>query len=42
VEEDDLQRRRQQWTPPELDIPKGYLSMYARMASSADQGAILK
>jgi len=42
VEEDELQRRRQQWTPPELDIPKGYLSMYARMASSADQGAILK
>lgn len=42
VPEEELERRRGLWKQPELDIPNGYLRMYAKLASSADQGAILR
>lgn len=42
VDEEELARRRAAWKAPELYIPNGYLRSYARLASSADQGAILR
>jgi dihydroxy-acid dehydratase len=36
-----LAARRAAWKAPEQDIPRGYLRTYAKLASSADQGAIL-
>jgi dihydroxy-acid dehydratase len=41
VEDGELERRRSLWTPPQKDIPRGYLRTYARLASSADKGAVL-
>ena len=42
VSEEELARRKAAWKAPDLKIPNGYLRMYAKMASSADQGAILR
>ncbi len=41
VSEEQLQQRRQQWTPPEPRVQSGYLARYARLVSSASQGAVL-
>lgn len=41
VSEEELARRRAEWRAPDLYIPNGYLRMYAKLASSADQGAVL-
>ena len=40
VDETILQRRRMEWTPRVKQLPRGYLARYARMVSSADQGAV--
>lgn len=40
VEPEELQSRRQEWTPPERDIPRGYLERYAAMVTSAHTGAV--
>ena len=40
--DDELARRRAEWNPPAPKIATGYLARYARMATSADTGAILK
>jgi dihydroxy-acid dehydratase len=40
--EDELARRRETWNPPAAKITSSYLARYARMATSADTGAILK
>ena len=42
VDEDELERRKSAWSPPEPKVKKGYLHRYARLVSSASQGAILK
>lgn len=42
VSDEELARRRAAWKAPQLEIPDGYLRTYAKLASSADQGAILK
>jgi len=42
VSEEELAKRRASWKAPELDIPNGYLRSYARLASSADQGAVIQ
>jgi dihydroxy-acid dehydratase len=42
LSEQELAERRAAWTPRPLRIPTGYLARYARMATSADTGAILK
>ncbi len=42
VDEAELARRGENWRAPELEIPDGYLRSYAKLASSADQGAILR
>jgi dihydroxy-acid dehydratase len=37
----ELADRRAAWTPPKPKVTSGYLARYARMATSADTGAIL-
>jgi len=41
VEETDLQKRREAWTPPEPKVTTGWLRRYASMVSSAASGAVL-
>ncbi|MHC4754597.1 MAG: dihydroxy-acid dehydratase [Planctomycetota bacterium] len=38
----ELEERKKQWAPPKPKITKGYLAKYAKMATSANTGAILK
>ncbi len=40
--DNEIARRLQKWKKPEPKIQKGYLSLYARLASSADEGAVIK
>lgn len=42
VGEDEMERRRKAWTPPEPRVKKGYLARYAFLVSSADKGAVFK
>jgi dihydroxy-acid dehydratase len=42
VSEEVLNKRRQNWHPPEPKIKEGYLYRYSRMVTSASTGAILK
>lgn len=42
VTDDEIARRLEKWKKPEPKIKKGYLSLYSRLASSADEGAIIK
>ena len=42
VPEDELARRRAEWTCPEPKVKTGYLARYAKLVSSADKGAILE
>jgi dihydroxy-acid dehydratase len=42
VSEDELNKRRQAWKPPAPKVTQGYLVRYAKLVSSADQGAILE
>jgi dihydroxy-acid dehydratase len=37
-----LTERKKNWKPPKPRITKGYLAKYAKMATSADTGAVLK
>ncbi len=41
VSDEELQRRRAKWVCPEPRIKTGYLARYAKMVSSAAQGAVL-
>jgi dihydroxy-acid dehydratase len=38
VRDDELQRRRQNWTPPEVQYPRGYGLLHARHVLQADEG----
>jgi dihydroxy-acid dehydratase len=40
VAQAELERRRQSWSPPEKDVPRGALSKYAKLVSSASRGAV--
>ncbi len=42
LSDQELESRRARWTPPASRIRGGYLAKYARMATSADTGAVLK
>ena len=42
VDEATLAARRERWVCPPPNVTRGYLARYARMVSSADEGAILK
>lgn len=39
---EELEKRRKEWRPPEEKIKKGYLRIYQRLVSSADEGAVLR
>jgi len=41
VSDEELARRRATWIQPEPKVTHGYLARYAKLVSSADQGAIL-
>jgi dihydroxy-acid dehydratase len=41
VSPQELARRLKSWKPPERKVKKGFLSVYAKMAKSADKGASL-
>jgi dihydroxy-acid dehydratase len=41
VEQDELRRRLAGWQRPHPKIDRGYLALYARLAASADRGAII-
>jgi dihydroxy-acid dehydratase len=42
VSDGEIDRRLKEWKKPEPKVKKGYLSLYSRLASSADEGAIIK
>ncbi len=42
VGEAELQRRRAAWQPPQPKVTTGWLSRYARLVSSAAQGAVME
>ena len=42
VSDDEIEGRLKKWQEPEPKARKGYLSLYSRLASSADEGAIIK
>lgn len=42
VSEEEIQQRLDNWSPPKAKITEGYMARYARMVSSADEGAVLK
>jgi len=42
VEEGEMARRKEKWSPPSLKVKDGYLYRYAKMVTSASTGAILK
>lgn len=41
VDEAELKRRRQEWTPPEIAMPGGYQGLYVERVMQADRGADL-
>jgi len=42
VSEEDIEARLGRWQKPEPKFKKGYLALYARLAESADKGAIIR
>lgn len=42
VSEEDIKARLSRWQKPEPKFKKGYLALYARLAESADKGAIIR
>ncbi|MBQ7560250.1 MAG: dihydroxy-acid dehydratase [Synergistaceae bacterium] len=42
VSDQELAKRRENWTPNEPKIKTGYLARYAKLVTSADKGAILE
>jgi dihydroxy-acid dehydratase len=42
VSEDELARRRADWRPPPPAVVSGFLGLYSRMVTQANQGAVLK
>jgi dihydroxy-acid dehydratase len=42
VSDGEINSRLKEWKKPEPKVKKGYLSLYSRLASSADEGAIIK
>ena len=42
VEEEEMARRKDNWSAPALKVKEGYLYRYAKMVTSASTGAILK
>ena len=42
ISDDEIKKRFKGWEKPDPKVKKGYLSLYSRLASSADEGAIIK
>lgn len=42
ISEEEIKERLSKWTPPEPKIKQGYMARYARMVSSASEGAVVK
>jgi dihydroxy-acid dehydratase len=42
ISDDEMKKRLKGWKKPDPKVKKGYLSLYSRLASSADEGAIIK
>lgn len=42
VSDEEIESRMKSWKKPEPKVRRGYLSLYSKLASSADEGAILK
>ena len=42
VSDEELAKRKAAWTLPKKDIPRGYLRLYAKTASSANKGAVIQ
>jgi dihydroxy-acid dehydratase len=42
ISEKQVEERLAKWTPPKPKITRGYMARYARMVSSASQGAVVK
>ncbi|MFV0439036.1 MAG: dihydroxy-acid dehydratase [Desulfopila sp.] len=42
VADEEIGRRLAQWQPPQPKVRQGYLYQYSQMASSADEGAVIK
>ena len=42
LSDEEMAKRKSEWIKPEPKIKKGYLSRYARLASSASKGAVLE
>lgn len=38
----ELEERKKRWSPPEPKVKEGYLALYAKLVSSASEGAILR
>ncbi|MBN2062963.1 MAG: dihydroxy-acid dehydratase [Deltaproteobacteria bacterium] len=42
VPDDEIEKRLKKWKRPEPKTKKGYLNLYSKLASSADEGAIIR
>jgi dihydroxy-acid dehydratase len=42
LSDDEIEKRLQSWQKPGPKVKQGYLSLYSRLASSADEGAIIR
>ena len=42
VSKEEMKKRLAEWKPPKAKVKKGYLSIYAKMANTAEKGAALK
>ena len=42
VSQEEFERRRREWQPPEPRVKKGSLTLYAQLAEPATRGAGLK
>lgn len=42
IDAEEMQRRLDVWQPPQPKVSEGWLARYARLVSSADEGAVLK
>ncbi len=42
IKEEELKRRMENWSPPDIKIKEGYLVRYSRMVTSAARGAVLE
>ena len=42
LSEEEIAARMKDWRPPHKEIPDGWLGVYAKLASSASDGAVMK